>query len=143
VTDVNLVEVRSTGIVFDDTEVVFDTIDIGMSSKLLELFGAGLLGSLLLNQCMRIDVLIGEVSLSCSWGWARIDARNFEGVLHSLAYRIRGMATLWDFRNVVFSEDRIVFLTIHDPDIHNGNRHIVHAIGREFIGFTSIFGVVV
>lgn len=135
VADVDLIEVSSTGIVFDDTEVVFDIVGIGMSSKLLELSGAGLLGFLLVNQGVRIDeVTFSYIICSCGFSvwWAWVDARKFEGVLHSLAYIIRGMATLGDFCVVGVFEDRTSFVTVHNPDIHNGNLHIVHAIGQEF-----------
>jgi len=109
VADVDLVEGRSAGVVFDDTEVVVDIAGIGVSSELLELCCAGHFSFLLADQAVRINK-------ATSVGfWAGIDTWKFKGVLDDLTV-FGGMAALGYFSVIIVSEVNWDFcFTFHYP----------------------------
>jgi len=121
VADVDLVEGRSAGVVFDDTEVVVDIAGIGVSSELLELCCAGHFSFLLADQAVRIDK-------ATSVGfWAGIDTWKFKGVLDDLTV-FGGMAALGYFSVIIVTEvNWVLCFTFHYPNIHDGNFNSMHA----------------
>lgn len=141
VADVDLVVVGAAGVVFDDTEVIFRVVGLGHSGEGLEFSGAALLG-------LPIEHHVGDkmaVSNKGIWGflcdchsalfrWAGVNARNLEGVLDCLTF-LASVATLGNFRVVrVVEEGRRVRGTIRDPDVHNGNLCMAHALSDKIDG---------
>lgn len=135
---VDLVVVGATGVVFDNTEVIFRVVFRGYSGEGLEFGGAALVG-------LPLADLIGDkIAASVIWGfrscfstlfrWARVNAWKLEGVLDRLTF-VAAVATLRDFRVVTFfKEGRRVRGTIGDPDVHNGNFRVTHALSDKFDG---------
>lgn len=134
---VDLVFVGATGVVFDNTEVILPVVFRGYSGEFLEFGGASLLG-------LPLADLIGNKTASVLWGfrscfsaifrWARVNARKLEGILDRLTF-VAAVATLRDFRVVtIFKEGRRVGGTIGDPDVHNGNLRVAHALSDKFDG---------
>jgi len=122
VADVDLVEGRSAGVVFDDTEVVVDIAGIGVSSELLELCCAGHFSFLLADQAVRID----KATIVGFW-WAGIDTWKFKGVLDDFTV-LAGFAAHGYFSRITVSEvNWVACVTFHYPHIHDGNFNIMHA----------------